>query len=202
MIGWDWVLALVLFEFASGFTPGPNNILALAIGFSHGYRKTLPHVMGVAVGFPLMLLAIGFFLKPVMDRIPILFDLLKYLSIAAVLWIAWKIATAPVERELEEGEERARKPITFFQSVMLQWINPKAWAGALSIVTIYTIPDRYAASLFAAAFVTIFMTFSAVSLWSLSGKAIKHLMQDPKKIRIFNISMAFLLLVSVGMMLF
>jgi len=202
MIGWDWLLALVLFEFASGFTPGPNNILAMAIGFSHGYRKTLPHVFGVAIGFPVMLLAIGFFLKPLMDRVPLLFELLKYLSVAVVLWIAWKIAAAPVEEELEEGEELARHPITFRQSLMLQWINPKAWAGALTIVTIYTIPDRYAASLFAAAFVTIFMTFSAVSLWAFSGRALKLLMRDPKKIRIFNLLMAVLLVLSVGMMLF
>jgi len=201
-MGWDWLLALLFFEFASGFTPGPNNVLALAIGFSHGYRRTLPHVMGVAIGFPLMLLAIGFFLKPVMDRVPWLYDSLKYLSVAVVLWIAWKIATAPVEEELEEGEEIARHPITFAQSVMLQWINPKAWAGALTIVTIYTIPGAFASSLFAAAFVTIFMTFSAVSLWSLSGRAIKRLMRDPARIRLFNYTMALLLLVSVGMMLF
>jgi len=201
-MGWDWLLALVFFEFASGFTPGPNNVLALAIGFSHGYRKTLPHIFGVAIGFPLMLLAIGFFLKPVMDRVPMLFDLLRFASLAVVLWIAWKIATAPVEEELEEGEEIARHPITFAQSVMLQWINPKAWAGALTIVTIYTIPGAFASSLFAAAFVTIFMTFSAVSLWSLSGRAIKRLMRDPARIRLFNYTMALLLLVSVGMMLF
>jgi threonine/homoserine/homoserine lactone efflux protein len=201
-MGWDWLLALLFFEFASGFTPGPNNVLALAIGFSHGYRRTLPHVMGVAIGFPLMLLAIGFFLKPVMDRVPWLYDSLKYLSVAVVLWIAWKIASAPVEEELEEDEEIVRRPITFLQSVMLQWINPKAWAGALTIVTLYTLPEHYAISLFAAAFVTIFMTFSAVSLWALSGRYIKKLMRDPKKIRFFNILMAVLLLVSVGMMLF
>jgi threonine/homoserine/homoserine lactone efflux protein len=201
-MGLDWLLALVFFEFASGFTPGPNNVLALAIGFSHGYRKTLPHILGVAIGFPLMLLAIGFFLKPVMDRVPMLFDLLRFLSVAVVIWIAWKIATAPVEEELEEGKEIARHPITFAQSLMLQWINPKAWAGALTIVTIYTVPGAYATSLFAAAFVTIFMTFSAVSLWSLSGRYIKKLMSDPKKIRFFNILMAILLLISVAMMLF
>jgi threonine/homoserine/homoserine lactone efflux protein len=195
------LVALVLFEFASGFTPGPNNVLALAIGFSHGYRKTLPHILGVAIGFPFMLLAIGFFLKPVMERLPWLFDLLRYLSVAVVFWIAWKIATAPVEEEMEEGEEIARSPITFFQSVMLQWINPKAWAGALTIVTLYTVPDAYAPSLFAAAFVTIFMTFSAVSLWSLSGRAIKRFLTVPAKIRFFNRLMALLLLVSVGMML-
>ena len=202
MIGWDWLVALVLFEFASGFTPGPNNILALAIWFAHGYRKTLPHVFGVAIGFPIMLLAIGFFLKPLLDRVPLLFELLKYLSVAIVLWIAWKIATAPAGREIARGEEEARHPITFVQSLLLQWVNPKAWAGALTIVTLYTIPDNYARSLWAAAAVTVGMTFTAVSLWSLSGKSVKKLMRDPRKIRLFNRMMAVLLVLSVVMMLF
>ncbi|WP_456391563.1 LysE family translocator, partial [Nitratifractor sp.] len=95
-----------------------------------------------------------------------------------------------------------RDPITFFQSVLLQWINPKAWAGALSIVTIYTVPEHYATSLLLAAGVTILIIFSAVSLWSLSGKAMKRLLHDPRKIRIFNSIMALLLILSVGMMLF
>jgi len=205
MIGWDWLLALLLFEFATGYTPGPNNLIALSIGFSHGYRRTLPHILGVTVGFPLMLLAIGFFLKPLMDRMPLLFDLLKYLSIAFVLWIAWKVATAPVKEEeevIESAEEQPRAPVTFWQSILLQWVNPKAWAGALSIVTIYTVPELYRTSLLAAAFVTIFMVFLAVSLWALAGRSIKGVVHDPKKIRLFNYSMAFLLLLSVGMMLF
>ena len=202
MIGWDWLTALVLFEFASGFTPGPNNILALAIGFSHGYRKTLPHIFGVAVGFPVMLLLIGFFLKPLLDRAPLLFEVLRYFSVILVLWISWKIATAPVEEESAEGEAMSRRPITFGQSLLLQWVNPKAWAGALTIVTLYTVPQAYALSLWAAAAVTVGMTFTAVSLWSLSGRGIKKLMRDPRKIRLFNVSMAILLVLSVGMMVF
>ena len=201
-VGWDWFLALFLFVAVAGLTPGPNNIIAMAIGFNHGYQKVLPHLMGVTVGFPVMLLLIGLVLRPLMDLYPGLFMLLKYLSIAYILYLAWKIATAPVKEELEEGETLARHPITFVQSLMLQWINPKAWAGALTIVTIYTRPERYAVSLFAAAFVTIFMTFSAVSLWAFSGKALNMLMRDPRKIRFFNITMALLLVLSVGMMLF
>ncbi|WP_457607819.1 LysE family translocator [Nitratifractor sp.] len=202
MIGFDWLLALLLFELATGYTPGPNNLIAMAIGFSHGYRKALPHILGVTLGFPLMLLAIGFFLKPLMDRWPLLFDLLKYLSVAFVLWIAWKVAMAPVQDPESEAEEEPRPPMTFWKSVLLQWVNPKAWAGALSIVTIYTIPQHYTVSLFAAAFVTIFMVFAAVSLWAVAGKGIKALMRDPVKIRLFNYTMALLLLLSVGMMLF
>ncbi|WP_456433770.1 hypothetical protein [Nitratifractor sp.] len=84
--------------------------------------------------------------------------------------------------------------------MLLQWVNPKAWVGALSIVTIYTIPDRFTQSMFAAAFVTVFMVFTAVSLWALAGRFLKGRIRDPKKIRLFNWTMALLLVLSVGMM--
>ncbi len=204
MLGWDWLLALVLFELATGYTPGPNNLIALSIGFNHGYRRTLPHILGVTIGFPLMLLAIGFFLKPLLDHSPLLFEGLKYLSIAFVLYLAWKVATAPVAEEESEIEEAELQPtpINFWQSVLLQWVNPKAWAGALSIVTIYTIPERFTQSMLAAAFVTVFMVFTAVSLWALAGRFLKGAIRDPKKIRLFNWTMALLLVLSVGMMVF
>ncbi len=205
MLGWDWLLALLLFELATGYTPGPNNLLALSIGFSHGYRRALPHILGVTVGFPLMLLAIGFFLKPLLDHSPLLFEGLKYLSVAFVLTLAWRVATAPVaeeKSEIEEAERQPAAPITFWQSVLLQWVNPKAWAGALSIVTIYTIPGHFTRSMLAAAFVTAFMVFTAVSLWALAGRFLKGRIRDPRKIRLFNRVMALSLVLSVGMMIF
>ncbi len=200
MPGWDWLAALVLFEFATGFTPGPNNLLALAIGFGHGFRRAIPHIMGVTLGFPLMLLAIGLFVRPLMERMPLLFELLRYASLAFVLYLAWKVATAPVGQEHSAQESSA--PVTFGQSLLLQWINPKAWAAALSIVTLYTRPEHFTSDLFAAAFVTIFMLLPAVSLWAVSGRVIQRFLRRPRSVRRFNRLMATLLVLSVGMMLF
>ncbi len=195
---WDGFVALFLFVSVAGLTPGPNNIIAMAIGFNHGYRKVLPHLMGVTVGFPVMLLLIGLVLRPVMAQYPNVFILLKYLSIAYILFIAWKVATAPVDATMLPTERKP--PITFTQSVMFQWINPKAWAGALTTVTVYLDPDHYRTSLLIAAWLSAFTIVVAISLWALMGRQIRHWLERPAQMRAFNITMAALLVISVGMM--
>jgi threonine/homoserine/homoserine lactone efflux protein len=190
--------ALFLFVSVAGLTPGPNNIIAMAIGFNHGYRKVLPHLAGVTVGFPIMLLLIGLVLLPVMEQYAWLFNLLKYASIAYILYIAWHVASAPVDASILPQERKP--PITFVQSVMFQWINPKAWAGALTTVTVYMAPEHYRTSLFIAAALSAVTIVIAISLWALMGRQIKHFLDKPRQMRAFNIAMAALLLISVGMM--
>ena len=197
-MGWDWFAALFLFVTVAGLTPGPNNIIAMAIGFNHGYRKVLPHLMGVTVGFPVMLLLIGLVLRPVMEQYLWLFNLLKFLSIAYILYLAWRIATAPVDAAMLPEERKP--PITFTQSVLFQWINPKAWAGALTTVTVYMDPDHYRTSLLIAALLSAVTIVLAISLWALMGRQIKHWLERPVQMRAFNIIMAALLVISVGMM--
>ncbi len=199
-MGWDWLLAISLFIAVAGLTPGPNNIIAMTIGFNHGYRKVLPHLFGVLVGFPVMLLLIGLVLRPLMDQYATAFLLLKYTSIAYVLYLAWRIATAPTDAEMLP-EERT-PPITFWQSVAFQWINPKAWAGALTTVTVYMIPEQYRTSLAIAVFLSMLSILVAISMWALIGKQIKRFLAHPKQVQVFNITMAGLLLVAVGMMVF
>jgi threonine/homoserine/homoserine lactone efflux protein len=197
-MGWDAFVALFFFVLVAGLTPGPNNIIAMAIGFNHGYRKVLPHLAGVTVGFPVMLLLIGLVVRPVMEQYSVLFDLLKYASVAYILYIAWHVASAPVDARILPEERKP--PITFVQSVMFQWINPKAWAGALTTVTVYMIPEHYRTSLLIAALLSAVTIVGAISLWALMGRQIKHFLDRPAQMRAFNVTMALLLLVSVGMM--
>jgi len=197
-MGWDGFVALFLFIAVAGLTPGPNNIIAMAIGFNHPYRKVLPHLAGVTVGFPVMLLLIGLVLRPIMEQYALLFNLLKYASIVYILYIAWHVAMAPVDASILPEERKP--PITFIQSVMFQWINPKAWAGALTTVTVYMDPDHYRLSLLIAALLSAVTIVMAISLWALMGRQIKHFLDRPRQMRAFNITMALLLLVSVGMM--
>ena len=199
-MGWDWLIAISLFIAVAGLTPGPNNIIAMTIGFNHGYRKVLPHLSGVLVGFPAMLLLIGLVLRPLMDQYATAFLVLKYASIAYVLYLAWRIAAAPTDEAILP-EERT-PPITFWQSVAFQWVNPKAWAGALTTVTVYMIPEQYRTSLMVAVFLSMLSILVAISMWALIGKQIKRFLAHPKQVRMFNIVMAGLLLVAVGMMVF
>ncbi len=199
-MGWDWFISIFLFIAVAGLTPGPNNIIAMTIGFNHGYKKVFPHLFGVLVGFPTMLLLIGLVLRPLMREYVALFLMLKYISIAYVIYLAWQIATTSTNEEILS--QKQIKPITFWQSVAFQWINPKAWAGALTTINVYIISKHYWMSLSIAIMLSMLSIFVAILLWAVIGKQIKRFLMHPKQVRIFNITMAILLLIAVAMMLF
>ena len=192
----DWFLPLLLFILVAGFTPGPNNIIAMGIGFNWGFKKVIPHIVGVTVGFPIMLLLIGFVLKPILEQFSTLFIVLKFLSAAYIIYLAYKIATAPVNIDAQEQ----KKPITFVESMAFQWINPKAWAGALATVTLYIPQDRFTLGLIVAAISSAITIIFAIALWGYMGKKIKLLLSNSKHIRLFNYTMAATLCISVFMM--
>lgn len=199
-MGWDWFIAILLFIAVMGLTPGPNNIIAMSIGFNYKYHKVFPHLFGVLVGFPVMLLLIGLILHPLIQRYITLFLILKYVSILYIVYLAWGIATTPTDEEILSQNNTI--PITFWQSVAFQWINPKAWIGALTTINVYIIPKHYWMSLLVAVILSMFSIFIAILMWALIGKQIKRFLTDPKHIRIFNITMALLLLIAVGMIFF
>jgi len=200
LIGFDWFVALLLFVLVAGFTPGPNNIIALSIGFNYGYKKVIPHILGVSIGFPVMLMLIGTLLYPFMKRFEMLFTVLRYASILYIFYLAYKIATSNIDEKELEGS--VKKPISFFQSLAFQWINPKAWAGALSTVTIY-IPsgDEYLKGLVIASLVSAITIVGAISTWALIGKKIKKFIKNPFQVRLFNVIMSILLVISVLIMM-
>ena len=193
----DIFIPILIFIFVASFTPGPNNIIAMSIGFAHGFKKALAHIFGVAFGFSVMLLIVGFLLKPVILKYPIVLTTLKYISFAYILYIVYKIATSHIDTNA-----KAKKPITFFESMLFQWINPKAIAGALSLITIY-IPTQNFSKWLLIATITAFVNAAvAVAMWAQIGVKISTVLTKPIYQKIFNYSMALLLLVSVTFALF
>jgi len=189
---------LFLFIAVAGLTPGPNNIIAMSIGFNHGFGKVLPHLFGVLVGFPVMLILIGLVLLPVMQKHEDLYLFLKYISIAYVIYLSYRIASAPADTDMIP---KSTKPaVGFWQSVAFQWVNPKAWAGALTTVTVYVSPDHFASNLTVAVLLSILSIFVAIPLWALLGREIGRWLRYPVQVRVFNVVMALLLLSAVGMM--
>jgi len=192
----SWLIPLFLFILVAGITPGPNNIIAMSIGFNFNYKKILPHLFGVAIGFPVMLLLIGFVIKDLQNYENI-FIILKYLSLIYLLYFAYKIATSSAKIETSSN----KKPITFIESIIFQWINPKAWAGALATVTLYLPKDNYILSLIVAATLSAITIVFSIALWGYIGKQIKGLIKSQKYIKVFNVSMAILLMLSIGLIL-
>ena len=193
----DWFLPLLLFIVVAGFTPGPNNIIAMGIGFNWGFRKVLPHLLGVTVGFPVMLLLIGFVLKPILEQYITVFIILKFLSAIYILYLAYKIATAPVNLD----EQEHKKPITFLESMAFQWINPKAWAGAMATVTLYLPQSQFTLGLIIAALSSAVTIVFAIALWGYMGKKVKLLFSRKSHVKLFNYAMAIALSISVFMMM-
>ncbi len=186
--------ALVLFALVSSFTPGPNNMMLMASGVNFGFKRTLPHMLGVALGFGMMLLAVGFGISGLFKAYPFLYSVLKICSIAYMLFLAYKVATAgPVGNDISEQS----KPMTFLQAVAFQWVNPKAWTMALTAISAYTIPDDYINSLLVMTLVFVLVNFPVVSIWTTFGVSLRGFLRDAQKVRIFNIIMAILLVISL-----
>ncbi|GAB1483410.1 LysE family translocator [Treponema sp.] len=190
---WTLFVGLIAFSVAAAFTPGPNNLIALSTGANFGYRRTLPHIFGVCLGFAFMMLIVGLGLGSLLQAFPPAFMVLKYASLCYLLYLASKIALSKGIGEKKEGA----KPITFLGSAAFQWINPKAWIASITIVTSFTNPEAYWSSLAVGALSNMILAFSAVSVWALFGTIVKTWLSAPLRLRIFNWSMAGLLVLSI-----
>ena len=126
--------ALAAVAFVSSITPGPNNAMLMASGANFGFGRTLPHLAGVAIGFAILLLAVGLGLGGLFTAFPFLHVVLKVVGAGYLLWLAWKIATA----KGVSGKAGGGRPITFLQAVGFQWVNPKGWSMALTAITVYS----------------------------------------------------------------
>jgi threonine/homoserine/homoserine lactone efflux protein len=178
-----------------GFTPGPNNILVASSGVNFGFRATVPHILGVTIGYPLMLLLVGVGLSRIFTQVPSVHTVLKYACIAYLLYLAWRIASAPV---LNTETRRSAKPLTFLQAAAFQWVNGKGWVVALSAVTTYTVVNAtLTMQVLALAALALLITLASVCCWTLFGSVLRQYLHTQRRRRWFNYSMAALLVASI-----
>lgn len=184
--------ALLGFAFVTTVTPGPNNLMLMASGANFGFRRTMPHMLGIVGGVCLMAFLVGAGLMALFETVPALEMALGVLSVGYLLWLAFKIATAaPLGDSAAAG-----RPMTVWQAAAFQWVNPKAWAMCLSAVTLYA-PDR---SMLSVAIVTgafALVAFPAISVWAWLGTVIRQWLSSTARLRAFNVSMAALLIASL-----
>lgn len=190
----DLLLAFLGFAFASSVTPGPNNMMLVASGVNFGVKRTLWHVAGINVGFPVMLLLTGLGLGQVFQRYPVIYTVMKVVGILYMLWLAWKVATSgPVK----EGEAASGKPMTFWQAAAFQWVNPKAWAMVMGAIAAYTVPENFVGSLLIITAIYALVGTPGSLVWAVFGAALRNWLRDPVKVRWFNLAMAALLVLSL-----
>ncbi|MGB3554712.1 MAG: LysE family translocator [Jannaschia sp.] len=188
---YDIFLALVAFAFVSSITPGPNNLMILASGANFGIARSVPHALGISGGFGLMIVLVGLGLARAFEAVPGLKMGLALVSVAYLLWLAWRIANAATpERRAAEG-----RPMTFLQAAAFQWVNPKAWTMALTAVTLYTASGPWAVVPVAAVFTIV--NLPAISCWLVLGVQMRRFLTSPARLRAFNWTMAALLVASL-----
>ena len=187
------VLAFVLFAIAGSVTPGPNVLMVAAGAARNGVRATVPHIIGISGGFSLMILLVGAGLAVPLANFPAVQVAMRWLGAGWIGWIAWQIATSPAP-----GDGPPRAPMSFLAAVMFQWINPKAWMLALGMITAWTRADEPLLPQFigmAAIFAIVGTPCSLV--WALLGERAGKLLRSPAQLRVFNIAMAVLLVLSM-----
>jgi threonine/homoserine/homoserine lactone efflux protein len=186
------LIPLIAYAFATSATPGPNNMMLLASGANFGVRRSLPHLLGISLGHAFMVLVMGMGLAAALHAVPQVMIGLKLAAIAYVLWLAWKIAHSAAPSAGKVGAS----PLTFWQAAAFQWVNPKAIAMAITAATVYGGDGSFAA-IFAVGLVFAAVNLPSVALWCAMGEALRTLLQNPTRLRVFNWTMAGLLLASM-----
>lgn len=190
----EFWIPLSIFAAVASFTPGPNNLMLAASGMNYGFRRSLPHVVGVSLGFPVMVLCITFGLGALLAGSPVLQHVMRALSAGFILYFAWKIATAETRLEVESTS----RPLTLWQAALFQWVNPKGWAIAIAVASLYApggIRDWDKAFYVAGLFFVI--TMACTSTWASIGTVIRSVLRDPGVRRWVNWSMAVILVLTM-----
>ena len=187
------LIAFVVFAVVMFFTPGPNNIMLLSSGLTYGFRRTLPHILGVVVGFAFMVGAVGVGFGTVFLAFPVLQTILKYVGAAYLIYLAVMIAMAGPPRP----GEASRGPLTFWQGAMFQWVNVKGWVAIIGTITAYAAIANFPLNILLQVLIFLAMGAASITVWTLFGSALRPVLTSPRAVRIFNIAMALLLLASL-----
>lgn len=191
----ELLIGLVGFALVSAFSPGPNNLMLLSSGMNFGWRKSVPHILGIAIGFPVMIFGVGMGITQIFEAYPISLLVMKVLSAVYLIYLAYKIAStrpAGVDAEIKNS-----RPLTFVQAAAFQWVNPKAWAMALTAISAYTIANNMLLSVFIVIFVFLAVGMMSANTWTIIGLKLRIFLSNPVAFRAFNISCALILVATL-----
>ncbi|MGA7814133.1 LysE family translocator [Caballeronia sp.] len=185
--------AAMLFALVTSITPGPNNTMLLASGVNFGFRRTLPHLLGISAGVAILSTLVGLGLAQAFARFAWLYTVLETLSVAYLLYLAWKIATSSTV-QVRDGE---RRPMRFIEAAAFQWVNPKAWMMVLTAATTIHLHSSLSLNAIFMALVFIVVGFPCITLWAAFGTSLRRVLMQPRYLRTFNWTMALLLVLSL-----
>lgn len=191
------IVSMMSFAFITSTTPGPNNVMLMSSGMNFGLKSSIPHMLGVVLGFPIMIVLVGVGLLQLFELVPHSFSVLKLVSFGYLLYLAWRIANT---KSIGTGV-KTTKPLRFIQVALFQWVNPKAWVMALTAISVHTPEERPLYSIFIVAFAFIISGCFSTCLWTMVGYQLNRFLHDPMKLRAVNMTLALLLVFTLVPML-
>lgn len=197
-MSFDTFVALFIYAFVTSVTPGPNNFMLLASGVNFGFWRTVPHILGISVGFASLLLGVGLGLGALLTAFPALHSALKIAGAAYLLYLAWRIA---MSRSLTKQGDTSGRPMTLLEAAAFQWVNVKAWVMAVTAMAVYTNPERPFLSMLIVTFMFAVVNMPSVACWAGFGMALRGFLSDPVRLKWFNIVMGLLLAATLWPML-
>lgn len=188
------LFAFVAFVFVMFFTPGPNNIMLMSSGLTYGFRRTLPHMAGVTLGFAFMIASVGVGLGTVFIAYPVLETVLKYAGAVYLVYLAIVIAmSGPPTAE----KATRRGPMSFWGAAMFQWVNGKGWVVVIGTITAYAAIAHFPWNIVIQTAISLAVGTASTIAWALFGSVLRPVRSSARSVRVFNIVMAVLLLASL-----
>ena len=187
------ILSIALFWFVTAYTPGPNNVVASYSGFNFGIAKTIPHILGVTLGFTSLVIFLTIGLINVFKLFPIIQNIIKYLGTLFLIYLAYKIASST-----NLDETKKENPVKFFETFLFQYLNPKGVMVAIIVVSTYVeTGEQYVNYATQVVLLAFLFSSTSITLWTFIGKFLRKFATNDKFIKYFNYAMSGLLLLSI-----
>ena len=186
------LLLLIGLSFSLGFTPGPNNAVASYSGFNFGIKKTVPLIMGVGLGYTALIILTNFVLISTFKKFPIIQEIIRILGTFFLIYLAYKIATS-----YSTKNEKKENPVTFFDTFIFQFINPKGVMAAITLSSKFVNETNYFISSMMVIIVCSFTAFLSITSWTVLGKFLRKFATNNSFIKRFNYAMSILILACI-----
>ena len=186
------LLLLLGISLSLGFTPGPNNAVASYSAFNFGFKKTIPLIMGVGLGYTTLVILINFVLISIFKTYPIIQEIIRILGTVFLVYLAYKIATSNTS-----NNEKKTNPVTFYDTFVFQFINPKGVMAATTLISKFVDQDNYISTSLMVIIVCSLTAFSSITAWTLLGKFLRKFATNNSFIKRFNYVMSVLILVCI-----
>ena len=186
------LLLLLGISLSLGFTPGPNNAVASYSAFNFGFKKTIPLIMGVGLGYTTLVILINFVLISIFKTYPIIQEIIRILGTVFLVYLAYKIATSSAS-----NNEKKTNPVTFYDTFVFQFINPKGVMAATTLISKFVDQVNYISTSVMVIIVCSLTAFSSITAWTLLGKFLRKFATNNSFIKRFNYVMSVLILVCI-----